>query len=221
MTEDRQERVATLLREHAPMASPALRARIEVELERSGRRHAAHPALSVPWILTAAAATLLIGLALVLPLLTGEHAPSALDIHALSTDGPTASAPPTDPARPGLLAAQLAGVDFPEWGAEFGWDASGQRHDEIDGRETRSVFYEHEGHTIAYTVVSGSPLALPADAEHVRANGLDVALVRDSHGHDIAIFERQGRTCVLSGHVLRRSTLVNLASWEGDGEVRF
>ena len=43
----------------------------------------------------------------------------------------------------------------------------------------------------------------------------------DDHGHTIASFKRGGRTCVLSGHVEHRPTLVNLASWKGDGEVRF
>jgi hypothetical protein len=36
----------------------------------------------------------------------------------------------------------------------------------------------------------------------------------------VAIFERNGRTCVLAGHVMRVSTLVKLAAWKGGGEVR-
>ena len=37
----------------------------------------------------------------------------------------------------------------------------------------------------------------------------------------IAVFERNGRTCVLAGVVHRRGTLVKLASWQGRGAVAF
>jgi hypothetical protein len=37
----------------------------------------------------------------------------------------------------------------------------------------------------------------------------------------MAVFERDGRTCVLAGIVQRPATLVKLASWRGRGAVRF
>ena len=37
----------------------------------------------------------------------------------------------------------------------------------------------------------------------------------------VAIFERNGRTCVLSGEVLDERTLVELAGWKGSGAVEF
>ena len=111
---------------------------------------------------------------------------------------------------------------FPEWEAKFGWRATGERSDRLDGRRTRTVYYEHTSHRIAYTVVSGPPLELPEHTRRVRRDGLTIALYRDpSHGgHDVAIFERNGHTCVLAGHVMHTSTIVKLAAWRGDGAVR-
>ena len=70
------------------------------------------------------------------------------------------------------------------------------------------------GHRIAYTIVPGAPLDPPAGARIVRRGGLEIALLHDA-GRDIAIFERDGRTCILAGHVERASTLVRLAAWTG------
>jgi hypothetical protein len=78
---------------------------------------------------------------------------------------------------------------------------------------TWTVFYEHEGDLVSYTIVGGSPLEVPADAEPRRKDGLDMALLRDEHGHDVAMFERDGRTCLISGYIEQRSTLVRLATW--------
>jgi hypothetical protein len=39
-------------------------------------------------------------------------------------------------------------------------------------------------------------------------------------GHEVAVFERDGHTCVIAGHVLHRSTLLKLAAWKGDGKIR-
>ena len=71
------------------------------------------------------------------------------------------------------------------------------------------------GHRIAYTIVSGRPLPVPDDARVVRRHGMEIAVYHDpGHGgHDVAVFRRGGRTCVLAGHVLRQSTLIELAAW--------
>jgi hypothetical protein len=137
----------------------------------------------------------------------------------------TSQLPATQPA-PGatgaLLDAEVDGVRFPEWGREFGWHETGMRRDEIDGRSTTTVFYEHMGHRLAYTIVSGPALPPPANARVVRRDGLKMAVYRDSRhgGHDVAVFERGGRTCVVAGHVLEVSTLIKLAAWRGGGSVR-
>jgi hypothetical protein len=168
-----------------------------------------------------AVATLLVALALFLPAVLGGDEPTAIGAHQLSAAGATDPAPRPRAGSPELLAAGVDGVAFPRWEQEFGWREWGRRGDELEGRRTETVFYEHEGHTIAYTIVSGEPLEPPAGATRHTIGGVDLYAVRDDHGHDIVVFERGGRTCVLSGHVERRSTLLELASWRGDGRVRF
>ena len=136
-----------------------------------------------------------------------------------------AQLPATDraPAASGTrLDAEVDGVVFPDWEPEFGWRATGMRRDEVEGRPATTVFYEHTGHRLAYTIVSGPALPRPAGARTVERDGLQMSVYRDpSHGgHDVAVFERDGRTCVVAGHVMRRSTLLKLAAWTGGGDVR-
>jgi hypothetical protein len=128
-----------------------------------------------------------------------------------------ATAPATEPAPRATGAVLQAGVDgvaFPNWAPALGWRETGARRDTLDGRATRTVFYEHMGHRIAYTILPGAPVKAPAEARIVRRGGLEIALLHDA-GRDIAIFERDGRTCILAGHVERTSTLVKLAAWTG------
>ena len=127
------------------------------------------------------------------------------------------------PAASGdVLRADVDGVRFPEWGREFGWEETGMRRDVIVGRRTSTVFYEHTGHRLAYTIVSGPALPRPAGARVVRRDGLDISVYRDpAHGgHDVAVFERGGRTCVIAGHVRELNTLLKLAAWKGGGSIR-
>jgi hypothetical protein len=216
-----QSHVIELLREHGPLAPPALRARIEADSEGAERRRR-RVSRALPRLAPVGAiAVFLAALAFALPALFGGEGVDATDAHALSAAGPTAPAPQVQRDDPELLAADVRGVPFPDWERKFGWHAFGQRSDNLDGRSTRTVFYTHEGHKIGYTIVSGSPLQVPGDPDVRRVNGVEVELIRDYHGHDIAVFERQGMTCVLSGHVIHRSTLVELATWQGDGRVRF
>ena len=136
-----------------------------------------------------------------------------------------AQQPATGPAPEAsgqLLRAEVEGVPFPDWGPEFGWHATGMRRDEIGGRSTATVFYEHEGHRLAYTIVSGPALPRPEDARVIERDGLRMSVYRDpAHGgHDVAVFERDGHTCVIAGHVLELNTLLKLAAWTGGGNVR-
>lgn len=155
---------------------------------------------------------------------------------ALSVDGPgesrvvqaaelslspsTEAAPHTDEQQPALLRRSFAGVTFPAWSEEFGWRADGARSDELDGRETATVFYRHTHHRIGYTVISGRTIEPPEDAETLKAGGLELHRFRLGF-QDVVTFERNGRTCVLSGDVHDPDTLVKLASWRGDGSVPF
>jgi hypothetical protein len=109
-----------------------------------------------------------------------------------------------------LRARSFDGVPFPDW---HGWHAVGARSGTVAGRASRTVFYEHEGHRLAYTVVAGAPLAPPDAARTVRANGATLRVYRDGD-HAVVVFERNGRTCVLAGHVIHEETAIRLAAWK-------
>jgi anti-sigma factor RsiW len=155
---------------------------------------------------------------LVLP--SGGGGPSvarAADVSALpATEGP----PPTDAGRPALLAAEVEGTAFPDWEAEFGWTASGQRTDEVGGRATRTVVYAKEGDELGYTIVSGDRLEPPDGAREVTSGGVDLKLFTHD-GRRVVTWTRDGRTCVLSGAGIDDETLVKLAVWNGEGAVSF
>ena len=84
---------------------------------------------------------------------------------------------PAPAASGAVLRAEVDGVRFPDWGPEFGWHETGLRRDTIDGRRTATVYYEHMGHRLAYTIVSGPALPRPANAHVVRRDGLAISLV--------------------------------------------
>jgi hypothetical protein len=151
-------------------------------------------------------------LAAVLAILPGGGAITS-DAAALALAPAESPAPAADGPR---LKLAVDGVAFPNWTGEFGWHETGARADTLDGRATRTVFYEHMGHRIAYTIISGASVEVPGDARVVRRNGIEIALRRDGD-RSVAIFERHGRTCVLAGHVEHESTLVRLAAWTGAG----
>jgi hypothetical protein len=119
--------------------------------------------------------------------------------------------PATAPAD---LSAGVDGLAFPDWGREFGWNEIGSRRDTLGGRVTKTVFYEHKGHRLAYTILPGPPERPTGEARIVRRNGVEIAISHDPRhgGHDVAVFERDGRTCVIAGHVERVSTLIELAA---------
>ncbi len=152
--------------------------------------------------LAGALAALLLALALVRP----------GDPSVVAEAAALAHAPATAPASPAVLQAGVDGVAFPDWSREFGWNETGARRDSLDGRSTATVFYEHMGHRIAYTILPGPPAEEPENARIVHRDGTRIALTRDGD-HTIAVFERGGRTCVIAGHVERESTLVKLAAW--------
>ena len=64
-----------------------------------------------------------------------------------------------------------------------------------------TVYYEHMGHRIGYTVLDGKAVGLPERGERVVRNGLEIQLYHEGE-KSVAVFERNGRTCVLAGKVL-------------------
>jgi hypothetical protein len=134
---------------------------------------------------------------------------------------PSTEAPPTtNKQRPALLERSFAGVTFPAWSKKFRWHQDGARTDELNGRRTTTVYYTHTHHRIGYTVISGRPVDPPEDAETLNARGLELHHFRLGY-QDVVTFERNGRTCVLSGDVHHPETLVKLASWKADSTVNF
>jgi hypothetical protein len=208
---ERQRRVARALR-GGPMPSLDLAGAAEPRT----RRRVFQPRLAA--LAAGVAAAVAVALVFVVP--TGD-APDVTAFAELGSRPALAPAPPSRAGRSELLASSFAGVTFPSWDRRFGWRATGVRQDATSGRASRTVFYEHMGHRIGYTVVEGDPLAIPVGAERVRRNGVEVALVHDRDHQRFAVFARDGRTCILSGHFLRLSTLVELASWRGAGNVTF
>jgi hypothetical protein len=212
-----------------PRAPERLHRRIEaMEADAAGRtprlpslRRRAAPR---PWLRPAVAAASVVG-ALVVVLVValsvdGPGESRVVQAAELSLTPSTEATPHTDEQHPALLRRSFAGVTFPAWSEKFGWRADGARSDELDGRETVTVFYRHTHHRIGYTVISGRTIEPPEDAETLNAGGLELHRFRLGF-QDVVTFERNDRTCVLSGDVHDPDTLVKLASWRGDGSVNF
>ena len=180
---------AALQRQRAALAlisgldTPApLELRLRVE-ELKARRRRLHRRR---WLPAAFLATASATVALVLVLVIGGG-PAVDDVFALG------ARPATAPAAAG---EQVDGLTFPQ---PKGWRAVGARRDVLDGRETRTVFYEKAGQRIAYTIVARPALA---DGHRVLVAG----------GRRAFSWPREGRTCVISGAV-DTAVLRKAAAW--------
>jgi hypothetical protein len=217
LPDERQQRVHRLLREGGPATPPTLRTRLAAQSAR-----AATPAQRRGLRLALAGCVAVVSVVAVLALtLAGQGGgPTLADAARPAAQPATAAAPARDPGRPTLLRASFAGVSYPDWQREFGWRATGRRHDTLGGRSAETVFYQHTHHRIGYTVVDGKPLDVPGGARRFVVDGLEMRAYTDGP-RDVVTFRRNGRTCVLAGEVHRRATLLKLASWKGDGAIAF
>jgi hypothetical protein len=212
-----------------PRAPDRLHRRVEAMEADAARRTPRMPSLrrrvaARPWQRPAVAAAGVVG-ALVVVLVValavdGPGGSKVVQAAELSLKAATQPTPRADEQQPALLRRSFAGVTFPAWSEEFEWRADGARSDVLDGRETTTVFYRHTHHRIGYTVISGRPIEPPEAAETLNAGGLELHRFRLGV-QDVVTFERNGRTCVLSGDVHDPDTLVKLAAWRGDGSVNF
>ena len=109
---------------------------------------------------------------------------------------------------------------FPNYEGKFGWEAEGTRTDEIGGRDTKTVFYRHEGRRIAYTIVEGEQLAWPPGADKTEQEGTKLRTFTDGD-RTVVTWRRKGRTCVLSATNVPVDQLLELAAWKGQGAVDF
>jgi hypothetical protein len=206
-------RAAQALRAGGPVAPPRLHARIDALVQHRARVRRRQMAIAA-----ATALALVVLLPLIALMRSGED--TTIQLARLADRPAQQPAPAVDMGRRALLEREFAGVTFPNWGGEFGWARDGVRSDHVDGRATDTVFYFHTHHRIAYTVVDGPPIDPPDDASRVTVDGVELHRFRDGP-LDVVMFVRGGHTCVLSGDVHDPDTLLKLASWRADGDVRF
>jgi hypothetical protein len=214
---ERQRAAVSAIRGADVPAPAALRQRIEAERSRPSapvRRRR----LAFGGALAGAAAAVALVIALVAP--SGSGGPTVVEAAQLSGLPATQASVPIDPANPKLLAASVEGVPFPNLHADFVWHQAGSRSDDLDGRRTKTVFYERAGQRIGYTILPGDPVDPPDGARQTVQNGVRLSTVRKPSGA-IVTWLRGGRTCVLSGSDVSAKDLREVASWKGDGAVPF
>jgi hypothetical protein len=216
------ERVAATIRKASSEVRAPAELRQRVEDLRGGPTAPAKPR---PWwtrfpaVATATAAVAAAVLAIVI--LPGGGEPSVTEAAALAEQPAAGPAPAAEPGQPTLLAASFEGLSYPEWEREFGWRAVGERTDELDGRDTHTVFYENaDGARIGYTIVAGDALPDPPGAKRSVVDGVELAAFQ-ADGANGVTWLRGGHSCVLAGEGVERSTLLELAAWKGDGAVTF
>jgi anti-sigma factor RsiW len=175
-----QQRAALSLLAGLNQPAPLDLRRRVCELRRRRRGIVLRRWLPLGFVATAAAAAALM-------LLVAGGAPAVDEVVAAALRPATAQ--PTG-------AEQLDGLRFPR---PANWRAVGVRSDTLDGRATRTVFYERGGRRVAYTIVAGPPL--DASSGHLR-----------SRGRAAFRWVRDGHTCVISGSV-DSALLTNVSRW--------
>jgi hypothetical protein len=77
-----------------------------------------------------------------------------------------------------------------------------------------TVFYaKSPAGTLGYTIVAGTPLAVPASARAFSYHGIRFASFTQA-GRTVVTWRRDGHTCVLSGDRAGIRTLRELAAWQ-------
>jgi hypothetical protein len=192
-------------------APPALRTRLAEQ-----ERRAARPRRR--WALPAALAGAGLAAVAVVALLVGgggdPAAPSVAQAAALALARPTDPPPATDPADTTRVRAAVGDVAFPNYAYIWPkWHTAGVRRDRVGGRATVTVTYRGPAGDVGYTIIDGKPLPEPANARHVRAGGLRLAVVRRG-GATVVTWRRGGHTCVLASRGRGvEPQLIRFATW--------
>ncbi|MDH3226752.1 MAG: hypothetical protein OEM67_06650, partial [Thermoleophilia bacterium] len=120
-----------------------------------------------------------------------------------------------DSTAPAVLEGTFDDLQFPNWEEEFGFTASGRRDDTVEGRTVRTTFYDNAAgeRRLAYTIVSGGALDSPGDGGSRVVNGVEFEVFDGPLATSVS-WERDGRTCVLSGDG-SEDMLMAMASWRG------
>jgi hypothetical protein len=212
---ERERRAVEILHESSStVRAPAgLRARIEAERPRAVA--GARRRVGFGGALAGAVAAATLALALILPAGT-PGAPSVSQAAGLATRAPIGAVPTADPSTPTKLQTQVEDVYFPDWSKRFGWHATGERTDRINGRLAVTVFYEWRGARLAYTIVGSPPLKTP-NAHFTIMHGTEYRAL--TLGNRLVVtWRRSGHTCVLSGTRVPVSELQRLAAWKTPSE---
>jgi hypothetical protein len=152
----------------------------------------------------------------------GQTALTVAQAAAIAVRPATAGvAEPASDDHVALPNVQAEGMPFPYWEDRFGWHATGERTDHIDGRLLTTVFYERGAERVAYTIVSGNALP-PVAAARTVVRGGTVLAGWWSGGRPVVTWLRLGHTCVLSGGPgVSFAALTQLAGWRSHGEIPF
>jgi hypothetical protein len=186
--------------------SPSLQAAVQPLAARRRRGRRLVPRLAFAGVLAAAASVV----AAVL-LSGGPGAPTVADAARLATEPPAQAAPRAAGTSGTRLAIGVEGVPFPDFARAYGWRAVGVRHGRIDDRDATVVYYRKGGRRLAYAIVAGSGLAVPAGGQTELRGAVPYKAVRLTD-RLVVTWRRGGHTCVLVGDA-PRSELVKLASW--------
>jgi hypothetical protein len=193
-------------------APHALRERVAAERDRTLTRRVVVKRMKLTGVLAGGAAVLGAVFALLAP--SGNvGTPSSLQVASLATRPLSAAAPAVDPSHPRLLRVAVGGVPFPVWSDRFPWKPSGERADAVEGRTTRTVFYDNPaGVRLGYTIVDGAALPWPGGARTVVRRGVEVHVLHHA-GRVIATWREHGHSCVISApDSVPESRMIALAS---------
>jgi hypothetical protein len=73
---------------------------------------------------------------------------------------------------------------------------------------------------VAYSIVDGRPLDVPADASLHIVDGVDLRVTR-SGALNVVTWTRDRHSCVLSAATVSVSTLERLAGWRAGGSISY
>jgi len=209
---------AAVAETQAPLA---LRERIEADRQRTVARGAGARRRRLRGLLIPAGGLVAALVVAVVLIAGGGGTPSVLATASLAARGPVLPPPPEDEANEALLQSSIDGVPFPYWGP-LKWESVGARDDKIEGRNARTVYYDNpKGVRAAYTILGGDAVDPPSDARKRTDKGVQLYVVEDK-GRRVVTWERNGHTCVLSAPLaVPEQKLLDLAAWQGGGDVPF
>ena len=162
-----------------------------------------------------------VAIALAVGLSSGGGTPKLTlrEASALTLRPATLPAPAESTRNDGQLTAAVDNVAFPYWEDRFGWRATGERTDQIDGRAVRTVIYEDaHGRRIGYAIVADTP-APALSGGRVATRGTVPYRMFSEDGAQSISWLRDGHLCVVSGRGVSTATLLKLASWSDHGSV--